>query len=100
MAVLYIPLDDLRSMVQGGLIQPGQDGAMHPGPNWALRLIQQLKLARQTAVDTALRYREVVRNPQGVQGFLHPQTLEDTLVSAIRSEREQILHQLANEQEE
>ena len=47
---IHIPVDDLRSMVQGGLI--------NPGPNWAPELIQQLKLARQTAIDMALRYRE------------------------------------------
>ncbi len=47
---VHIPVDDLRTMVQGGVI--------HPGPNWTPELIQQLKLARQTATDMALRYQE------------------------------------------
>lgn len=47
---VHIPVDDLRTMVQGGVI--------HPGPDWMPELIQQLKLARQTATDMALRYRE------------------------------------------
>jgi adenylate kinase family enzyme len=47
---VHIPVDDLRTMVQGGVI--------HPGPNWTPELIHQLKLARQTATDMALRYRE------------------------------------------
>lgn len=47
---MHIPVDDLRTMVQGGII--------HPGPNWTPELIHQLKLARETATDMALRYRE------------------------------------------
>lgn len=47
---VHIPVDDLRTMVQGGVI--------HPGPNWTPELTHQLKLARQTAADMALRYRE------------------------------------------
>jgi predicted kinase len=47
---VHIPVDDLRTMVQGGVL--------HPGPNWTPELIHQLKLARQTATDMALRYRE------------------------------------------
>jgi predicted kinase len=47
---VHIPVDDLRTMVQGGVT--------HPGPNWTPELIHQLKLARQTATDMALRYRE------------------------------------------
>ena len=47
---VHIPVDDLRTMVQGGII--------HPGPNWTPELIHQLRLARQTAIDMALRYRE------------------------------------------
>ncbi len=47
---MHIPVDDVRTMVQGGII--------HPGPNWTPELIQQLKLARETATDMALRYRE------------------------------------------
>ena len=47
---VHIPVDAIRTMVQGGVI--------HPGPNWTPELIQQLKLARQTATEMALRYRE------------------------------------------
>lgn len=47
---LHIPVDDLRTMVKGGVI--------HPGPNWTPELTQQLKLARQTATDMAVRYQE------------------------------------------
>lgn len=45
---IHIPVDDLRSMVKGGII--------HPGLVWPLELIRQLELARQTAIDMALRY--------------------------------------------
>jgi len=47
---VHIPVDDLRTMVLGGVI--------HPRPNWMPELTQQLKLARQTATDMALRYQE------------------------------------------
>ena len=47
---IHIPVDDLRSMVKGGII--------HPGLVWPPELIQQLELARQTAADMALRYQE------------------------------------------
>ena len=47
---VHIPVDDLRTMVQGGVI--------HPGPDWTPELTLQLKLARQTATDMALRYQE------------------------------------------
>jgi len=47
---IHIPVDDLRSMVKGGII--------HPGLVWPPELIQQLELARQTATDMALRYQE------------------------------------------
>jgi hypothetical protein len=47
---VHIPVDDLRTMVQGGVL--------HPGPTWTPELIHQLKLARQTAADMALRYQE------------------------------------------
>ena len=47
---VHIPVDDLRTMVQGGVV--------HPGPNWTPELIHQLTLARQTATDMALRYQE------------------------------------------
>ena len=48
---LHIPVDDLRTMVQGGVIHPGV-------PGWPPELVQQLALARQTATDMALRYCE------------------------------------------
>jgi len=48
---VHIPVDDLRTMVQGGVIHPGV-------PGWPPELIEQLKLARQTAADMALRYCE------------------------------------------
>lgn len=48
---LHIPVDDLRTMVQGGVIHPGV-------PGWPPELVQQLELARQTAVDMAIRYSE------------------------------------------
>jgi len=47
---VHIPVDDLRTMVHGGVV--------HPGPSWPPELAQQLLLARQTATDMALRYRE------------------------------------------
>lgn len=47
---LHIPVDDLRAMVQGGVI--------HPGLVWPDELEEQLTLARQTAVDMALRYQK------------------------------------------
>lgn len=47
---LHIPVDDLRTMVQGGII--------HPNYAWPPELIQQLELARQTAIDMAVRYCE------------------------------------------
>jgi hypothetical protein len=47
---VHIPVDDLRTMVQGGVL--------HPGPAWTPELIHQLKLARQTAANMALRYQE------------------------------------------
>ena len=48
---VHIPVDDLRTMVRGGVIHPGV-------PGWPPELIEQLKLARQTATDMALRYCE------------------------------------------
>jgi hypothetical protein len=48
---LHIAVDDLRTMVQGGVIHPGV-------PGWPPELVEQLKLARQTAADMALRYCE------------------------------------------
>lgn len=48
---VHIPVDELRTMVHGGVIHPGV-------PGWPPELVQQLKLARQTAIDMALRYCE------------------------------------------
>ena len=48
---VHIPVDDLRTMVHGGVIHPGV-------PGWPSELVQQLELARQTAIDMALRYCE------------------------------------------
>lgn len=47
---LHIPVDDLRIMVHGGVV--------HPGPVWSDELVEQLKLARQAAMDMSLRYRK------------------------------------------
>jgi len=47
---LHIPVDDLRTMVQGGVI--------HPNYEWPPELIQQLELARHTAIEMAIRYYE------------------------------------------
>ncbi len=46
---VHIPVDDLRTMVLGGVIHPGVLG-------WPIELVQQLELARQTALEMALRY--------------------------------------------
>ena len=48
---LHIPVDDLRTMVQGGVVHPGV-------PGWPPELVRQLELARQTAIDMAIRYCE------------------------------------------
>jgi len=45
---LHIPVDDLRTMVHGGVV--------HPGPVWSADLIEQMDLARKTAADMALHY--------------------------------------------
>lgn len=47
---LHIPVDDLRTMVHGGIV--------HPGYEWPPELTEQLKLARHTAIDMAMRYRD------------------------------------------
>lgn len=47
---IHIPVDDLRTMVQAGVV--------HPNYEWSPELIQQLELARQTAIDMAIRYCE------------------------------------------
>lgn len=46
---LHIPVDDLRTMVHGGVV--------HPGPVWGAELVEQLALARRTAAEMASRYR-------------------------------------------
>lgn len=46
---IHIPVDDLRDMVVSGLALPGE---------WNARLVEQLRLARESAVHTALAYRE------------------------------------------
>ena len=83
---VHIPVDDLRTMVQSGVI--------HPGPAWPQELIQQLALARQTATDMGLRYRDsgflvviddfwdpyshlqeytpIIRNPNAIKIILKP----------------------------
>lgn len=48
---LHIPVDDLRTMVHGGVVHPGV-------PGWPPELVRQLELARQTAIDMAIRYCE------------------------------------------
>src|SRR5574339_624750 len=48
---LHIPVDDLRTMGHGGIIHPG-------APGWPPALVEQLELARQTALDMAIRYCE------------------------------------------
>ena len=45
---IHIPVDDLRDMVVSGLVYPGAD--------WSPELIEQLALARNTAVQMALDY--------------------------------------------
>lgn len=44
---IHIPVDDLRMMVVSGLVQPGQ---------WETNLIEQLRLARESAIQMALTY--------------------------------------------
>lgn len=47
---VHIPVDDLRSMVVSGLVQPGA--------NWTPELVRQLSLARESAIQMALIYNE------------------------------------------
>jgi predicted kinase len=47
---LHIPVDDLREMVVNGIQRPGAD--------WSEALVEQLALARSTAVRMALTYRQ------------------------------------------
>jgi len=45
---VHIPVDDLRDMVVSGLVYPGAD--------WSAALVEQLRLARKTAVQMAIDY--------------------------------------------
>ena len=47
---IHIPVDDIRDMVVSGLVLPG--------PEWSPELVQQLTLARESAIHTALHYRK------------------------------------------
>jgi predicted kinase len=47
---VHIPVDDLRSMVVSGLAQPGAV--------WGQTLVEQLAVARESAVQMALSYRQ------------------------------------------
>lgn len=47
---IHIPVDDIRDMVVSGLVLPG--------PDWSPELVQQLTLARESAIHTALHYRK------------------------------------------
>jgi predicted kinase len=47
---VHIPVDDMRSMVVSGLIQPGAD--------WGQGLIEQLALARENAAHMAIAYHQ------------------------------------------
>lgn len=47
---IHIPVDDIRDMVVSGLVLPG--------PYWNPELVQQLTLARESAIHTALQYRK------------------------------------------
>jgi predicted kinase len=45
---VHIPVDNLRDMVVSGIV--------HPGDDWSVALIEQLKLARKTATQMAIDY--------------------------------------------
>lgn len=47
---IHIPVDDIRNMVVSGLVLPGQE--------WSPELVQQLTLARETAIHMALHYQK------------------------------------------
>ena len=47
---IHIPVDDLRDMVISGLALPGGD--------WDEKLVEQLRLARESAAHMALAYRQ------------------------------------------
>ena len=48
---IHVPVDDLRDMVAQGRIVPASDG-------WSDGLVEQIRLARETAVGIATRYAE------------------------------------------
>ena len=45
---LHIPVDDFRNMVVSGLLLPG--------PDWSQGLVEQISLARESAIQMALNY--------------------------------------------
>jgi tRNA uridine 5-carbamoylmethylation protein Kti12 len=45
---IHIPVDDLRDMVVSGLVQPN--------PTWSEQLVEQVGLARRTAIASAVSY--------------------------------------------
>ena len=45
---IHIPVDDLRDLVVSGLVYPGE--------HWSPDLVEQLHLAREIAVEMAIRY--------------------------------------------
>lgn len=45
---LHIPVDDIRTMVVSGVL--------HPGSTWSNELSEQLRLARESVAETAIRY--------------------------------------------
>lgn len=47
---IHIPVDDIRTMVVSGLVLPGLD--------WIPELVQQVTLARESAIQIALRYQQ------------------------------------------
>jgi hypothetical protein len=47
---IHIPVDDLRDMVVSGLVLPGYE--------WSPELVEQICLARQSAIQMALRYQK------------------------------------------
>lgn len=47
---IHIPVDDIRTMVVSGLVLPGLD--------WIPELVEQITLARESAIHIALRYQQ------------------------------------------
>jgi predicted kinase len=45
---VHIPVDSLRDMVLGGLVQPG--------PDWSAALVEQVRIARANAMAVAINY--------------------------------------------